>query len=540
LSFSPKTRPWRNGIRGLEVAPIDHREVHGGQAPVLFTGSRDREADDVQLERHPVGETHRGDPGLGRHSSRELSPERRRPPVVVALQLEIEGGHHHSLGFESEVDAVRVREAPHGQASADEEDEAEGHLARHQRAAKGRPEAERASTLPEAADHVSPGGGQGGNESEDDPRERGCADREREDAAVHPYVHEQRPVRRQRHRREKPHRRDREARARGPGDQPEQATLDQQLPHDAIAAGPHREADRDFPAAEGGPREQQAGYVGAREEQHQANRAGQRRPEGDEGVARQRVHSPFELRQDAEGDAPTGDGVRLLELASENGKGRACLLDHYAGPESSQDEVATLPAVLDPYGHEELRPETDVDPMEAFGRHADDREGLGAQGDRRAEDAGVAAEAAAPEAVAQDDDREDSGLVSQEEAALGRLEAEHREVVAADVVGPHTLLPPTRAEVHGGGLVGQHPGEDLSQAGCVEVVGRSEREVPRPARVSRVKAHQPLRLGGGQRAKQDAVDEREGDHTGADAQGEHEGGGQGKSWLPVQGAQGVP
>jgi hypothetical protein len=117
------------------------------------------------------------------------------------------------------------------------------------------------------------------------------------------------------------------------------------------------------------------------------------------------VHSPFELRQDAEGDAPTRDGVRLLEPACDDGKGRACLLDRNAGPESSHDEVATLPAVLDPYRHEELRPQTHLDAMKALGSNADDREGLRAQGDGPAQDPGIAAEAAAPEAVAQDDDR---------------------------------------------------------------------------------------------------------------------------------------
>ena len=54
---------------------------------------------------------------------------------------------------------------------------------------------------------------------------------------------------------------------------PEHHALDEQLPDDAPARGAERDAHGDLARAVHRPRQQQVGHVGARDQQHEADRA---------------------------------------------------------------------------------------------------------------------------------------------------------------------------------------------------------------------------------------------------------------------------
>ena len=91
----------------------------------------------------------------------------------------------------------------------------------------------------------------------------------------------------------------------------EQQALDQQLPHDAPARGAHRVAHGDLARPCRRARQQQVGDVGARDQQHEADRAHQRQ---EHDADRAGVEAFVERLDDADGE---------LLVAGRMGRGQA-------------------------------------------------------------------------------------------------------------------------------------------------------------------------------------------------------------------------
>ena len=187
-------------------------------------------------------------------------------------------------------------------------------------------------------------------------------------AGIQGDVDEERAVRGQGQRHQRPHAQPRETGARAPRDQPEQGTLGQELPDDAQTAGPHGEAHGDLAAPFGGPRRQEAGHVGAGEQQHQAHGGGQCGREAHEGATHQRMHAAFERGQRAEADtAATRARVFAFEPPSDDVHCGLGLSHRDPGLKPRHHEVSALSAVLDPHRHEQLGLQTHVDPWKSRG-----------------------------------------------------------------------------------------------------------------------------------------------------------------------------
>jgi hypothetical protein len=221
-------------------------------------------------------------------------------------------------------------------------------------------------------------------------------------------------------------------------DHGEDEILRQPLRHQASAAGAQREANRGLAPPRRRPREQEIRHIGARDQQHEANRAN----EDEEGRLRVADNRIVHAR---ETDAPAFVGLRIgrLELRAERIHFGLRRRQPDAGPQAAgRDHEA---AVARHPGHVvfDRRPHLRVVGGEAEPRrhHADDQVRAPLEHDRRADDVPVAAEEALPDAVAEHQHFLAAGTVVGrfDDAAKEGRRAQHRKQRTADARAEHPL-----------------------------------------------------------------------------------------------------
>ncbi len=194
-----------------------------------------------------------------------------------------------------------------------------------------------------------------------------------------------------------------------PEDQAEHASrqrqhdaLGEQLADDPAARAADRGADRDFPSPAGRPHEQEVGDVGAGDEQHQADGAGEHH-EGLSSVSHQHVAD----RVDREA-AVRAERVRILALVLVRGcrNPRLCLLERNARRQAS-GRLEVVPLVGGVCRNLERDPDRRrgaVFRKIEVAEHADDGVGLAAQRDGLADRIVSAIEPGLPEQLAEHHD----------------------------------------------------------------------------------------------------------------------------------------
>ena len=303
----------------------------------------------------------------------------------------------------------------------------------------------------------------------------------------------------------------------------EQQALDQQLPHDAPARRAHRVAHRDLARPCRRARQQQVRHVGARDQQHEADRAHQ----GQEHDAdRAGVEAFVERLDDADGEllvaGRMGRGQALddaVELGLRLRRGDAVFQAR------EHREVANVAAADLVRQRDRRYPELGVGrELDAGRHHADDRPRLAVDADGQAEHAAIAAVARLPEGVAEDHDALGARLVvaAPEAAAEEHRLAQQVEAVGGDPDARRVLR--RRPRVAHGHRSAQEGGQAFvrGRAGApVEQIGPRDRLSAAGGRLALdAEDVEPVGLGEGQAADQDGVDQREHRGVDADAQGQ--------------------
>ena len=225
---------------------------------------------------------------------------------------------------------------------------------------------------------------------------------------------------------------DRERHAEDPGDEGKDQALGEELPDDAGAAGAERLPDRDLLLARGQPSEKQRRHVGARDEQHEGDRAEQRverRLEAGDQARDVRLRQAGVL-----GVEPRGEPL-LVAAADRRQLGRG-LFQRDVGFQA-RDRPGVAGADLDlrrrqAAGLEHARREhlhLRVGRAHPRRRDADDLPRHAVQRDRAADEIRAAAEPRLPQLVADDADRRAVRhvLLRREVAAERRTDAERRQ-----------------------------------------------------------------------------------------------------------------
>ena len=277
-----------------------------------------------------------------------------------------------------------------------------------------------------------------------------------------------------------------------PADPREHGALDEQLADDAAAAGAEGQAHGDLFLPGRRPRDQQAGHVGARDQQHAADDAQQQPQRLGELLPDRRSA----LRRRQQVDAALQELLarvrrrlaerRLQNLLFEDAvevrlKRRPGLFDGDARLQPAEHVHPAAPPVLHvvpvrrhlrlhQHRHAHARDVADVHAVEAGLRHADDGERVVVDGDRLPDDPRIGAESRAPVVVAQHGDRAAASLaivVRCDDASHRGADAEHLEVRAGDELARHTLGLAVHADVHRDRTPGEQPGEDGGGPGAV-------------------------------------------------------------------------
>ena len=304
-------------------------------------------------------------------------------------------------------------------------------------------------------------GAQGRQEREEDGAERREQHGEGDHARVELKIERDRHGQARLERREQTDERPPERQAGEAGGEREDQPFDQQLLQDPPPRRSEREARRDLAPPFDRTREQDAGDVAARDQEHEAGQDSEHRDEADERQDRRRRHA---LRV-GDVDAPARHAVVTLR--------------RQVGVHDALQLVARLPrrgAGLEPadrrhphrvvhrqrravarvhvHFHRHRHPEIGADDRgagEAGLGDADHRVGSVVEADGLAEHVRAGGEAPAPELVAQDDDGMRVGsavLVGQEEASGGGTRADDLEEVAGHQPGEHALGRLRGAEAH--------------------------------------------------------------------------------------------
>ena len=218
-----------------------------------------------------------------------------------------------------------------------------------------------------------------------------------------------------------------------------------------------------------------------------------------------------------------------------------------ARPHRHRVVVPHLELLVDRERHPHL--EVGLQEVEAARQHPDDRERLAVDEERLADDARVAAVAALPQPVGQDDDPVPARhlLLGQEGAAHGRPHAEHREerrrdADAADLLGDSIAAHRPRHRVEP-----VAPPDDVVERPAlrapVEEVARRRRDVVvhRPAlrRVHVADAHEAIDVRERRRAEEEVVGDREDGGGRADPEGEGQHRDEREAGVPPRAAQRV-
>ena len=191
-------------------------------------------------------------------------------------------------------------------------------------------------------------------------------------------------------------------------DQSEEEAFGQELTNQAAAARAERETHADLAAPGGAATEQEAGDVGAADEQHET---GDDRHQADEGKERrERLRHAAEAADavDAEDFAQReprgGVGILRREPLADDERCRLRLFRAHAGPEP-RDDLERVPAAILQHApglrgidrHPELAHESRrARPAKSARHHADDFERLASELDRPTDDRRIAPKARAP------------------------------------------------------------------------------------------------------------------------------------------------
>jgi hypothetical protein len=326
---------------------------------------------------------------------------------------------------------------------------------------------------------------------------------------------------------EEPNPEDGERQAQRAAKEGQQDAFHEQLPDDAGAAGPERDANGHFARAVGGSGEQEVGDVGARDEQDEADGTHERQEHHSDRPA---VEPLVERHQP--GIHPlVGVGVLLLETPGDAGHLGLRLLHADARGEAAEEvESAGIAALQVGVRHERLPHVGVVGKPVSFGHHTDDDAGDFVHPDSAADDRRIPAVPGLPESIAENDDRFGPRLIlsGAEVAAEHRAGAENAERVrrhphAVGALGGVSAV----ADVHRLRLVRRKRGERARLRLPVAVIGKRDTHVVPRDRVARIEVHDLVGVVERQTAQEDRVDEREHGIVDADAerQGEdrHEG-----------------
>ena len=310
----------------------------------------------------------------------------------------------------------------------------------------------------------------------------------------------------------------------------------EELADDAGAACSHSGADGELALAAGGADEEEIGDVGAGDEEDEAD-GSEENEEGGARVADDRVAE----RLDAEAGFWVGERIAAAELIVTEFELGVGLGEGDAGFETGGGhEVMTLVGAvgIDLEGEPEVGNGIGD---EGFSDDAEDGVGLVAERERGADNVGVAAELALPEAVADDDEVAAVGgiLLRREGAAEDDGRAEEAEVGFRDVDAVD-LLRDGAGEVEAGTaeVVGGDVLEDFGLFAPEIELGRGSAG---PGAVGREVHHldDTVGVGIGEGLEEDGVDDGEDGGVGSDAERDGGDGGEGERRIGDEHAEGV-
>jgi hypothetical protein len=519
---------------------------------------------------HPRDAPRRGGAHVGqlRELFLELLKEEQGSLARVAVQRRIERETEQLVGLEAGIERLQVVEAAGEEAGAGEEQHRQPHLGDDEPLAE--------ACVPGAADDAArfvlerrdqrrAGGLQRRCEAEEQRRQERAAKGEERDARVRRGRQRLRSGVERQHLQQQGPRPPGEGQADGRAGSGQHEALDQPLPHDRVAAGAEREANRHLLLARGAARQQQVGDVRARDQQHQTDHAHQHENRRRELLTQ--IGSSFLARAQeqvladealAEALRRVGDLLELLlvDLPVDHVHRRFRLLRRHARLQPRHDRQPAAAAVLQVvpgrrhlrlhhHRHEHVGAFADDDAVEARRRDADDRHRLAVERHAAVEDRRVAIEAPRPVAVGEDDHRMSAWravVVLREGAADVRAHAEDVEVVAGDqlAVDAFGLAVGDERERR------REAREDAVEHGILiaEVAIHRIREgaLVESASLERARAvedHEPLGRGDGKKPQEDLVGQRKDRGVGADAEGERQHDDHGERRRFDEGADGV-
>ena len=357
----------------------------------------------------------------------------RRRRVAGVGEPDLQG--RHAFGVDDPVGAGERQQAARHQAGPGEQDQGQGQLGRHEPShpAPGRPAGgpRRAGRGGEIA-NVRPRRVQRRRQPEDQGGRQAGRGEERQHAAVDGEIDPEGRHQRLDAHGEQPRAQVGEAQAEHPCGARDHHALGQKLPHDARARRPQRHAHADLAGTARVARQQQAGGVGAGDEQHDDRGDEQRRQSGP-----QRPVVVLVERVDPRPESRVGVGVGGGEARRDGVEVRLGPRDGHAVGEASHGPedppVARLPGQVgrEPQRLPQLRPHGE---LEALGHDADDRRRRAVDADDAADHLGVGAVAARPHAVPEHHDGGRAGpvVLGPKVAAEQRLDAEETERVRGD------------------------------------------------------------------------------------------------------------
>ena len=319
----------------------------------------------------------------------------------------------------------------------------------------------------------------------------------------------------------------------------QQQALGEQLPHEAPASRTQRGADGDLLATLGRAGQQEIGHVGAGDEQHEADRPGQR-----DECGPHLAHGDLAQVVDHDAPAVVGPRVLLLEPRRDGVHLAAGLLDRHAGSEPA-DHVVVMRSSFG----ELLRGEGDGDVQlgrvesEAGPHDPDHGVRLAVERERRSDQVPTRAEPVLPEPVADDDDAARTGpiLLGEEGPAVQRSRAEEIEQVGGDQGAIDHFRVVAAREREGGRSERRHPREGARLIAPIGEIGRRNAEPVQPFRQIALEDHrEPVRIDVGQRREHHGVHDAEDRAVGPDAQRQRQHGDRGEARALEEHPKGEP
>ena len=446
-------------------------------------------------------------------------------------------------GIDAQVDADELRERPHQQSGAEQQNHRQRDLRDHQSAAHPRLTPPCSGAAADAGSHerVAPCALQGREHAKPHRCDRGGNGGKQQDRLIEPDLGLPRDTLARHEPRQRLNPRIREQAAGDQAAECEQRALDEQLPHDAGAARADGDANAELALADRGARQQHVRDVAARDDEQQAHGAEQRVEH-----AAEITHDPVDDGDDLEsvvrrvilrvlGCAPRPDDVQL-RLRRFRGDARP-----QVGLERA--EAARRPRVAAAL-EVSRQPQVGDVPLESRRHDPDDRPRLAVEHHRPAEDAGIAGKEPDPRAVAHHRDarcarRRIAGI---EGAADERGHTQERETVRGHPGHVEPLRPaipdPERRVATGP--------DDVFEDGrglflVVEKLGGGEVRTANDAvrRVLEDNVHQSLGPRVRERVEDDVADDAVDHRHRADPQRERRDRDRGEAWRPHQCADAI-